>query len=179
MYRLPNLSYRAYLCFLSVLLITHCTGNQNIPTSYPDVSEENILYETVEKFFTAMKEKKYVVVWEGLTAKSKSEIVKSVISFAAKDKIYLKEEETEDDFAKGGPLAKAYWNGFLNAFNPDMVLVQSTWKINKIKKDYAEVDILYHKSEHPANLKLYKEEGKWKVGLEETFGYIRRYLMRK
>lgn len=141
--------------------------------------EENLVYDTVEKFFTAMKEKKYAVIWEGLSTNSRSEIVKSVISFAAKDKIYLKEKETATDFASGGPLAKSYWDGFLNVFNPEMVLKQSTWKLKMIKKDYAELDILYHKAEHPANLKLFKEEGKWRIGLEETFGYIRRYIMRK
>jgi len=36
-------------------------------------------------------------------------------------------------------------------------------------KKYAEIVIKYKKSENPFHLKMYKEDGIWKVGLVETF----------
>jgi hypothetical protein len=67
-------------------------------------------------------------------------------------------------------LAKAYWNSYLNTFDPDRVLEQSKWDIGAIKKDKAELNILYKKSEKPAVLLIYMEGNVWEVGLEETFG---------
>jgi len=67
-------------------------------------------------------------------------------------------------------LAKAYWNSYLNAFDPDSVLEQSKWGMGAIKKDKAEINILYKKSAKPAVLLIYMEGNVWEVGLEETFG---------
>jgi hypothetical protein len=67
-------------------------------------------------------------------------------------------------------LAKAYWNSYLNAFDPDRVLEQSKWDIGAMKKDKAELNILYKKSAKPAVLLIYMEGNVWEVGLEETFG---------
>lgn len=67
-------------------------------------------------------------------------------------------------------MAKAYWNSYLNAFDPDRVLEQSKWDIGAIKKDKAEINILYKKSAKPAVLLIYMEGNVWEVGLEETFG---------
>jgi hypothetical protein len=67
-------------------------------------------------------------------------------------------------------LAKAYWNSYLNAFDPDRVLEQRKWDIGAMKKDKAELNILYKKSAKPAVLLIYMEGNVWEVGLEETFG---------
>ena len=67
-------------------------------------------------------------------------------------------------------MAKAYWNSYLNAFDPDRVLKQSKWDIGAMKKDKAEINILYKKSAKPAVLLIYMEGNVWEVGLEETFG---------
>lgn len=67
-------------------------------------------------------------------------------------------------------MAKAYWNSYLNAFDPDRVLEQSKWDIGAMKKDKAELNILYKKSAKPAVLLIYMEGNVWEVGLEETFG---------
>ena len=67
-------------------------------------------------------------------------------------------------------MAKAYWNSYLNAFDPDRVLEQRKWDIGAMKKDKAELNILYKKSEKPAVLLIYMEGNVWEVGLEETFG---------
>ena len=49
-------------------------------------------------------------------------------------------------------MAKAYWNSYLNAFDPDSVLEQSKWGMGAIKKDKAEISILYKESAKPAVL---------------------------
>jgi len=67
-------------------------------------------------------------------------------------------------------LAKAYWNSYLNAFDPDRVLEQSKWDIGAMKKDKAEINILYKKSAKLSFLLIYMEGNVWEVGLEETFG---------
>lgn len=67
-------------------------------------------------------------------------------------------------------MAKAYWNSYLNAFDPDRVLEQRKWDIGAMKKDKAELNILYKKSAKPAVLLIYMEGNVWEVGLEETFG---------
>ena len=67
-------------------------------------------------------------------------------------------------------MAKAYWNSYLNAFDPDSVLEQSKWDIAAMKKDKAEINILYKKSAKLSVLLIYTEGNVWKVGLEETFG---------
>ena len=67
-------------------------------------------------------------------------------------------------------MAKAYWNSYLNAFDLDSVLEQSKWDIGAMKKDKAEINILYKKSAKPAVLLIYMEGNVWEVGLEETFG---------
>jgi hypothetical protein len=65
--------------------------------------------------------------------------------------------------------AKGYWSGYLSSFDPKTVLEQSAWKMGEIKKDRAEIILRYRKSSNDAILKMYREEGSWKVGLDETF----------
>jgi uncharacterized protein involved in type VI secretion and phage assembly len=38
-----------------------------------------------------------------------------------------------------------------------------------VQKNRAEIILRYQKSDHDALLKLFREEGLWKVGLDETF----------
>jgi hypothetical protein len=75
----------------------------------------------------------------------------------------------EQDFAVGGPVARSYWNAYLDTFHVDYVLEQSTWEIGFINKERAEICLLYRKAENPARLKMLKEHNQWKVGLMETF----------
>ncbi len=72
-------------------------------------------------------------------------------------------------FEAGGPIARGYWNGFLVQFNPDIALEQSRWERGKIAGDRAEITITYKTAEKPALLKLFRENGRWKAGLVETF----------
>lgn len=83
-------------------------------------------------------------------------------------------EQIKDNFKTGGTIAQAYWNSYLDAFNPDMVLEQSRWEMGKIGKDRAQINIIYKKAERPAVIQMFKEEGNWRVGLAETFKSAKR-----
>jgi len=147
------------------------------PLVYADDAVINNVLSSTETLFKALKEKNYTAVWNLLTIKSKNIILDDVCRETVKLGSECSKGQLNDDFAKGGSPAKAYWDNYITVFNPDMVLEHSTWKINLIKNEYAEVNILYKKSGKPAILKLYKEANIWKVGLEETFG-TRKWLIK-
>jgi hypothetical protein len=129
---------------------------------------DNVLF-SAESLFKALKEKNHTEVWKSLTANSKSIIMDDVYKETVKLGGKYSKEYLSDDFTSGGPIAREYWDSYLTVFDPDMVLEHSTWKIDVIKKEYAEINILFKKAEKPAILKLFKEDSMWKVGLEETF----------
>lgn len=128
-----------------------------------------------EGLFKMMKLKNYERIWSHLTEKSKATIIddtyKAIIKQGStqEGKAYTK-DEIKKDFQSGGTIAKAYWDSYLENFDPDLILNQSSWKMGKIEGNKAEIIIQYKKAERPANLKMFKEGDIWKVGLEETFG---------
>lgn len=123
-----------------------------------------------ESVFIQMKNKDYKAIWDGLTVKTKEIIVHDVYKASRKMDIEVSKEELKNDFGAPGPNAKAYWDSYLNVFNPILVLEECNWAMGEIKKDKAEIYVLHKKSERPALLKMYKENGEWKLGLEESFG---------
>ena len=78
-------------------------------------------------------------------------------------------EAVRGDFVAGGPIARDYWDAFLRRFDPDVALEQSRWEIGSVGKDRAEILLTHHGADHPATLKMFREDGGWKVGLVETF----------
>jgi hypothetical protein len=83
-------------------------------------------------------------------------------------------EQIKDNFIAGGAIAQAYWNSYLNFFDPDMILEQSKWEMGEVGKERAQINIMHKKSERPAVIQMYKEDGAWKVGLSETFKSAKR-----
>lgn len=136
----------------------------------PTDEEINAVFTSAESVFKAMKARNYPVIWQFLSAKTKKSTVEAVYKSSRKANIDLERERIGADFAAGGELAKAYWDSYLSVFDPKMVLEESKWDLGIIKKDTAEINILYKKSKKPAVLLLYKEDNIWKVGMEETFG---------
>ena len=116
-----------------------------------------------------MKEKNYPNIWTFLTVKSKNIIVDDVLKAEEKAGRKYTKEDIGKDFAAGNQLSRLYWNSYLDNFNPDSVLEESTWEMPKIEKNRAEIEIRKRKSAGPAMLQMFKEEGKWVVGLRETF----------
>lgn len=135
---------------------------------------------SAETLFKMMKARDYRGVWDNLTVKSKERIVnechKAVARYetTAKLDVVTSKEAVEADFRSGGPISKAYWDAYLENFDPDTVLEQSQWTMGKVNETQAEVVLQYRKAERPTYLKLHREEGKWKVGLIETFGSSKR-----
>ncbi len=130
---------------------------------------EEIL-NAAETVFKYMKARDYPAIWQALTLATKNEIVASVRKETKKAGQDYAPEQVAQDFTSGGPLAKAYWDAYLNVFNPDMVLEDSKWSIGPIEKNAATVIVQYKKSDKPALLILKKEDGAWRLGLDETFG---------
>ena len=78
-------------------------------------------------------------------------------------------EEIDRDFTKRRRDSQSYWKSYLDVFNPDIVLEQSRWEMGKVSKDRAQINVTYKKAERPAIIQMYKEDGRWRVGLTETF----------
>lgn len=136
----------------------------------PSEEEINNVLTSAEAVFKAMKAKQYPDIWHGLTTKTKTSILDAVFKESKKAGNEITREKIASDFERGGAVAQAYWNEYLFVFNPEMVLEQSKWTIGVVKKDKAEINILYKKSDRPAVLQLFRENERWRVGLNETFG---------
>ncbi len=130
-----------------------------------------------DKVFKDMKAKDYPAIWQGLTAKTRDEIVTSVRKEARKTGQEFTQEQLVADFTSGGPQAREYWDAYLEVFNPDMVLEDSAWSMGPVEKNVASVIIQYKKSDKPAIIILKREDNAWKVGLDETFG-PRKWLLK-
>lgn len=131
--------------------------------------ESDRVLSATESLFKAMEEKNYNNIWGFLTKKSKGIIIDDVSKEILKQKVQISSKQIEEDFDSSGPLAKAYWDSFLFQFDPKMVLEHSSWKLKLMEKQYAEVEILYKQSKLPAIIKVFQENGQWKIGLEESF----------
>lgn len=136
--------------------------------SYAGKTEDEILKVT-EGFFIALKEKRFTDAWELLTIKSRDTIIDEVYRDINKTKAKIGKEVVRQEFDKKGDLFLIYWNSFVRDFDPNTVLEQSVWNMGEIKDNKATIILQYKRSEYPAELKIYKENGKWQFGLVETF----------
>jgi len=159
------------LYILIVLLITVTPAYaQNIGDQLNDA-----ILTSAESFFKSLKEKDYTKIWSLLSQKSQNTIVDDVFKEINKNQssqtnvAEYSKAQILTDFEVGELISREYWNSFLGYFNPDLVLNQSKWDIQTIKKDKAEISIQSKKSENPAMLQMFKENNAWKVGLVETF----------
>lgn len=135
-----------------------------------DLRTIDMVLRPAERLFHAMTARDYPAIWELLSSKSKATIVADVAREQARVAAgAISSEEIAREFAQGGEIARAYWTGYLEQFDPDTALTKSRWEIGEIGEKEAEIRITYRDAERPAVLKLYREEGKWKVGLAETF----------
>jgi hypothetical protein len=133
-----------------------------------DRSTATIL-NSAEKFFISLREREFDIVWGLLSEKSHKTIINDVYKDLRKFGSGIKKENIVSDFNSNGALFKNYWFSFLSNFNPETVLEQSLWEMGNIKKNKAEIILTHKKSEMPTRLKMYKENGIWKIGLVETF----------
>jgi len=147
------------------------------------------ILDRAESLFQSMKSRDYTAIFAALSAKSRETIVaetSSALATAAKQAPPAKAttadtpsapaktsppdtEALRRDFVAGGPTARDYWDAFLRRFDPDIALEHSRWEIGSVGKDHAEILLTHHGADHPATLKMFLEDGAWKVGLAETF----------
>ena len=164
-------SYRS-LSLIRLVCIALCLFALARPSAFADDPDRTLgdILSSAESCFKAMKTRDYQGIWKTLSAASRNTIIdetrKSIARAGGNE---LPKEEVRRDFDEGGPIARGYWYGFLAHFNPDLVLEQSRWEKGSIGSDRAEILITYKKAENPAILKLFREDGGWKVGLVETF----------
>ena len=157
----------------AILILLFIACSQAMPQAWaaaPSEKEMDDVLACAETMFKAQKARQYSDIWNCLTKKTKRSIVEAVHGQSKRAGGELADDAIEADFAAGRAVAKAYWDGYLQVFRPDMVLEESQWTIGEFEKDKAEIVILYRKSERPAVLQMFKEGGAWKVGLDETFG---------
>ena len=137
------------------------------PENHPAVPA---ILARAESLFQSMKRRDYPAIFAALSAKSRETIVAQTSSSLAATKMAASDHEAvRNDFVKGGPIAREYWDAFLRRFDPDAALEHSRWEIGSVGKDRAEILLTHHGADHPAKLKMFREDGGWKVGLVETF----------
>ena len=147
------------------------------------------IVDRAESLFQSMKSRDYPAIFAALSAKSRETIVAETAAASAAaakqappgkataaDTPSAPEkasppdpEAVRSDFIAGGPIARDYWDAFLRRFDPDAALEHSRWEIGSVGKDRAEILLTHHRADHPATLKMFREDGDWKVGLVETF----------
>ena len=156
---------------IAIITLFACLLSYSASYATPPSDEEmNLALASAETLFKAMRAKQYPEIWQGLTGKTKISILNAVFRELKKAGTELTREKIASDFESGGAVSRAYWDGYLLVFNPELVLEQSRWTLGPLRKDRAEINILYRKSDKPATLQLFKESNQWKVGLNETFG---------
>lgn len=156
------------------ILISFLFFSSDLHSSVDKVEEE--VLTAAEGFFIALKEKRFADAWESLTTKSRETIVSEVYNEINKTEAKIGKELVTEDFNKNGELSRLYWNAFIKNFDPDTVLEQSVWNIGKIKGDTAIIVLKHKESEYNSELKLCKEDGRWRVGLMESFWIMKRYI---
>jgi len=154
--------------FLVIALIACLAFPLALPAADTNADIGNIL-TAAESVFQNMEKRDYPALWNGLSAETRRSIIKSVGKALGKAGRDVAEERIQADFEQGGEIAREYWGAYLTQFDPKTVLEESKWTMGEIKKDKAEILLRYRKSEYDAILKLFREEGAWKVGLDETF----------
>jgi hypothetical protein len=166
---------RKIIILAAAVLLVSALLTPPVQARGPD-GDVNALLFSAESLFKSMKQKNYPEVWRYLSEESRKGAIEQVYKSLRKANLDLDRAQIGDDFKAGGELAQAYWDAYLKIFDPDTVLEQSKWDVGPVKGDRAVVNILYRKSKNPAVLKLYREDGVWRVGLEETFR-PRRWLL--
>lgn len=164
-----NKSFITISLFLGVLLIFTCS-------TYGEYPKKDLLsiLESAENFFVYIEKGKYETAWKLLSEKSQMTIINDVYKSSRKVRQNFKKEEVINDFKNRGIMFNSYWSAFAGNFDSGIVLRDSLWEIGYIKQDNAEIVITHKKSEHPARLRMFRENNTWKVGLVETF-WTRKY----
>lgn len=153
---------------LTIALFFAPPAINSLAQSYDD---ENVirLLTTAKGFFRSIENRDYAVIWDTITVKSRAQIIKNVHKAQKGTGERSSMVQIRTDFANCAVTCRSFWDAYFNAFDPKLALEESRWEIGFVKKRKAEILITHRDSERPAQLKMYREKGVWKVGLMETF----------
>ena len=161
---------RVSLALFRILLLAASLSACRAHTTVPDQATVKILLSSVESTFVAMKNRDYPGIWARLSSASRNTIVEDTRKAIARSSDgEAPKDRIEHDFREGGPVARTYWDGFLRRFDPDAALSKSRWEMGEASDTEAYLLITHEGAEKPAQVRLYKEDGAWKLGLVETF----------
>ena len=165
------------LPFFAFLILLGCTSSaiRDSHNTETTLSSLNTILYSAEDFFISIKQGDFKTSWDLLSEKSKDKIINEIFNASRDNGAVTEKDDIRRSFIKKGLIATNFWNAARSKFDPDMVLEESHWEIGFIKNSKAEIIITYRKSSHPSRLKMYKEQGSWRVGLVETF-WSRRYM---
>ena len=127
------------------------------------------LFMTARAFFRTIESQDYSGVWASITAKSRKKIIDAIYKEQKKTGEYSTREHIKRDFDICGVVCRSFWRAYSRTFDPESTLKQSRWDLGYMKKKKAEILITHQMADRPAKLKLFREEGMWKVGLMESF----------
>lgn len=153
--------------FIIILIAAFLTLSFQCGVSYAKERAGAVLFPAYS-FFVNLKNHNYKKTWSLLTHSSRKTIVKEIEGSFVKKKINIGVRRISKSMKTGGYIAKSYWGGFLKSFNPDMVLKYSAWKVKSIGSKKARIEIDYKYAKAPTFLKMYKQNGKWRLGLMES-----------
>lgn len=94
-------------------------------------NEQDNIFSSAESLFKTMKEKDYPKIWFYLSSTSRNSIIedtyKSIVKYEKErgKEANVSTDQISRDFSTGGSVAQVYWKGYLEAFNPDIVLEHS------------------------------------------------------
>lgn len=160
-----------FLCISLVAALVPCAGHRAAADEgSPSTQPIGPILHQAEGLFRNMRGRDYPAIWALLSGKSREAIVEDVVKESGRfGEGAVDAGGIARDFAQGGPIARAYWDGYLREFDPETALTESRWEIGKVGEDSAEIRITHERAEQPAVLRMFREDGIWKVGLIETF----------
>jgi hypothetical protein len=151
-----------FLLLIPVFFISF--GVSDSLLAYADDNEtEAVILNSAEVFFISLKERDFKAAWNLLSEKSRKTIMDEEYGIL---KGKINKEDLIKDFTSGGERFIYYWSTYIEDFDPDLVLKKAVWKMGEIKDNNA-VIILHVQGD--AELRMFKEGGRWKFGLVESF----------
>jgi hypothetical protein len=128
--------------------------------------ELDAVLTSAERFFQCLRKGNFSQAWSFLSIESRETVTADI--YKASGRQYSK-EQINGDLRAGGMIARSYWTGVLESFDPLIILEESRWEEGFVRPGKAELLITHRKSKYPVHLKLFKESGSWKVGMVESF----------
>lgn len=153
----------------NLLILTLCAAVFLLPAVGRGAGEQGDLdgiLASAERFFQCLRGGNFSQAWSFLSVRSRETITADIYKGSGG---YYSQEQIRGDLKAGGMIARSYWTGVLESFDPILILEESRWEEGFVYPERAELLITYRKSKYPVHLKLFKESGTWKVGMVESF----------